>query len=120
MRRKTLPDSVRESVRIEWETTPVTFSELEIRLGSGTGTMRQHAFRNGWERRPDVVVEAKKIHAQRVRATILAQVAAGTYVQPSKRPGAKPTHKREWPKPINEPRARRYSSVFDYAAGCAA
>lgn len=120
MRRKTLPDSVRESVRIEWETTPVTFSELEIRLGSGTGTMRQHAIRNGWKRRPDVVVEAKKIHAQRVRATLLAQVAAGTYVQPSKRPGAKPTHKREWPKPLNEQRARRYSSVFDYAAWCAA
>lgn len=111
MRRKTLPDSVRESVRVEWETTPVTFNELEIRLGSGTGTMRHHAIRNGWKRRPDVVVEAKKIHAQRVRATILAQVAAGTYVQPSKRPGAKP---------INEQRARRYSSVFDYAAWCAA
>lgn len=120
MRRKTLPDFVRESVRLEWETTPVTFSELEIRLGSGTGTMRQHAMRNGWERRPDVIVEAKKIHAQRVRAAILAQVAAGTYVQPSKRPGAKPAHKREWPKPLKEQRTQRYNSVFDYAARCAA
>lgn len=118
MRRKTLPYSVRESVRAEWETTPVTFRELEIRLGSGAGTMRKHALRNGWKRRPDVIVEAKKIHAQRVRASILAQIAAGTYVQPSKKPRAKPVHKREWPKPIKEQRVQRYSSVFDYAASC--
>lgn len=101
MRRKTLPDSVRESVRIEWETTPVTFSELEIRLGSGTGTMRQHAIRNGWERRPDVVVEAKKIHAQRVRATLLAKVR---YV-----------NQRPKPTPIEMQSA--VSSVFDLGTG---
>lgn len=120
MRRKALPDSVRESVRVEWETTPVTFRELEIRLGSGANTMRQHAIRNGWQRRPDVIAEAKRIHAQRARAVVLAQLAAGTYVPPSKQPGAKPVHKREWPKPLNEQRSQRYSSVFDYAQRCAA
>ena len=119
MKRASISHAARESVRREWETSPVSFWDLEERIGSGKNTLRQHALRNGWKRSPDVIAQAKAIKAERVRAYWLQQVADGVYVPPSKRPGASPIRPRKWPVPLSEQPSPRYVSVFAYAEGVA-